>query len=98
MSMQQKENVYSARQKIGLFVAVPLFVLLVILPPPAGLSPQGWYVLASALLMAVLWISECIPIPVTALLPLVLFPFFSVSTFGQVAINYARAWGHQLRH
>lgn len=89
--MMQKNHAYSTRQKVGLFVAVPLFLLMVLLPAPAGLNQPGWLVLATALLMAVLWISECIPIPVTALLPLLLFPFFRVSAFGEVAVNYANS-------
>lgn len=89
--MNPQKNEYSTRQKVGLFAGFPLFVIMIFLPPPSGLSAPGWFVLASALLMAILWISECIPIPVTALLPLLLFPFFKVSPFGAVASNYANS-------
>ena len=41
--------------------------------------------------MATLWITECIPIPVTALLPLVLFPLFGVHEFANVAKSYANS-------
>ncbi|MFQ5628605.1 MAG: SLC13 family permease, partial [bacterium] len=63
----------------------------ILVPAPAGLSQEGWRVFISAIVMALLWITECIPIPVTALLPLILFPFFSVSSFSNVAVNYANS-------
>lgn len=44
---------------------------------------------AVAVLMAVLWISEAIPIPATALLPIVLFPLLDVMPITAVTANYA---------
>ncbi len=82
---------FSTRQKIGYLIALPLFVLLLALPAPEGLAVGGWRVFAAAALMAVLWMTECIPIPVTALLPLVLFPFFGVNKFADVAASYANS-------
>ena len=46
-------------------------------------------VAAVAVLMAVWWVSEAIPIPATALLPIVLFPFLSVMKTQQVTAAYA---------
>jgi len=43
---------------------------------------------ATALLMASWWIGEALPIPCTALLPLVLFPIFGVLPAGEVSRNY----------
>jgi sodium-dependent dicarboxylate transporter 2/3/5 len=60
-----------------------------ILPPPEGLSPQGWHTTGAAVLMAVLWIAESIPIPVTALLPLVLFPALGLGDIRATAAPYA---------
>jgi len=39
--------------------------------------------------MAIWWITEAIPIPVTALLPLVLFPLLGINTAAATAANYA---------
>ncbi|TVR58802.1 MAG: SLC13/DASS family transporter, partial [Gemmatimonadales bacterium] len=44
---------------------------------------------AVGVLMAVWWISEAIPIPVTALLPLVLFPLLGVATIGESTAPFA---------
>src|SRR5690606_33599463 len=41
---------------------------------PDGLSSEGVAILASTLWIATWWITEAIPIPVSSLLPLVLFP------------------------
>lgn len=46
-------------------------------------------VLALALLMAVWWMGEAIPLPATALLPLVILPLFNVSKITSVAPSYA---------
>ncbi|MFQ5630715.1 MAG: SLC13 family permease, partial [bacterium] len=89
--MQQNANEYSLRQKIGFFLTLPVFILFILLPAPAGLSQEGWRVFASAAVMAILWITECIPIPATALLPLILFPFFGVNAIANVAVNYANS-------
>ena len=40
--------------------------------------------------MAVWWISEAVPIAVTSLLPLVLFPLFGITSLGDAASNYGK--------
>jgi solute carrier family 13 (sodium-dependent dicarboxylate transporter), member 2/3/5 len=77
------------RQVIGLALAVALFVLILILPAPEGLEAMGWRVAAVAVLMAVLWLTEALPIPVTALLPLILFPLLDVRSMDEAASPYA---------
>ncbi len=44
----------------------------------------------TVLWMAVWWISECVPIPVTALLPLVLFPLLGIQDLPATAAHYGR--------
>lgn len=46
-------------------------------------------VLALALLMAIWWMGEAIPLPATALLPLAILPLFEVSKITDVTPNYA---------
>ncbi|WP_256440437.1 anion permease [Jeotgalicoccus sp. WY2] len=45
-----------------------------ILPTPAEMPEAANTVLAAILWIAVWWVTEAIPIPVTSLLPLILFP------------------------
>lgn len=65
---------YSPAQLIGLVLGPLLFFLTLLFFKPEGLSPEGVAILASTLWIASWWITEAIPIPVTSLLPLVLFP------------------------
>lgn len=80
---------YGKRKKIGLFAGVLLFVLILLLPAPEGLSASGWRTAAVALLMAAWWITEALPIAVTALLPIVLLPVLDVVSAGSATSPYA---------
>ncbi len=59
---------------IGLFLGPIIFLLTILFFHPIGLSDQANAVLATTLWIAIWWITEAIPIEVTALLPIVLFP------------------------
>jgi len=80
---------YRPAQRIGLVVGGVVFIVALLSPAPAGLSSQGWHTAAVALLMAVWWMTEAIPIPATALLPLALFPTLGVLDAGDAAAPYA---------
>lgn len=80
------------RGLVGLVLGPAVFLLLLALPEPAGLSPQGMRVAAVAALMAIWWISEAIPVPATALLPVLLFPVLGVLDGSEIT----RAYGHHL--
>ena len=71
---------------IGLFFL--LFTLLTV--PPEGLSQSGWYVTGVVLLMASWWATEALPLPVTALVPLALFPLLGIYDFSD-ANNTAKS-------
>lgn len=80
---------YGARQRIGLFLGIIIFFTVLIFPTPEGLTAEGMYVAAIALLMAVWWISEALPIAAIALIPIALFPVFGVMTSQEVTNQYA---------
>ena len=61
-------------KRIGLVLGPLLFVIINLFVKPEGLSPEGVAVLASTVWIAIWWITEAIPIAVTALLPIILFP------------------------
>ncbi|WP_447553698.1 DASS family sodium-coupled anion symporter [Vreelandella sp. EE22] len=65
---------YNKAQTIGLVLGPLLFALIVMFFRPEDLSFEGRMVLAVTLWVAVWWITEAIPIPVTSLLPIVLLP------------------------
>ena len=71
-------------------VAGPLlFIIILLAPTPEGLSAAGSTTLALALWMAVWWLSLAVPLPVTALLPLVLLPVLGVAPPRAAAAPYA---------
>lgn len=77
------------RAVAGLLVGGLLFAAVVASPAPAGLSTEAWRTAGVGLLMASWWVSEAIPIPATALLPLVLFPVLGVAPIGVAAAPFA---------
>lgn len=83
------ESAYGARQWAGWVLGPAALAATLLLPPPEGLSPEGWRTTGAALLMAVLWITESIPIPITALLPLLLFPALGLGDIREAAAPYA---------
>lgn len=77
------------RQKVGAVLGPVLLLMTWVLPAPAGMSPEAWKTAGIAALMAVWWISESVPIPVTALLPIVLFPLGELADIRSVMPAYA---------
>lgn len=76
------------RNFIALFGG-PLAGLLLAILLPESLPFEGRAVAGAALWMAIWWMTEAVPIPVTSLLPLVLFPLFGMDTMAKVAAPYA---------
>lgn len=74
---------------IGFFGGLFLFALMIFSSPPEGLSIAGWRTAAAAILMAIWWVTEVIPISATAMLPLVLFPILDVGNITETATPYA---------
>jgi sodium-dependent dicarboxylate transporter 2/3/5 len=80
---------YRPIQRYGLILGGVAFVVLLLLPAPAALGVDGWRTAAVATLMAVWWMTEAIPIPATALLPLGLFPLLGVLSAADASAPYA---------
>jgi solute carrier family 13 (sodium-dependent dicarboxylate transporter), member 2/3/5 len=72
-------------------LAGPLLFLLTLLSPPwfAGMSANAWLITGLTGWMALWWITEPVPIPVTALLPIVVVPLLSLDSIGNVTAPYA---------
>ena len=78
-----------AYKKRGFWIGLAVFFIVLFSPNPASLSPIGWAVAAVTLLMAIWWATEAVPVAVTALLPLALFPLLHVTDFKTAALPYA---------
>jgi len=78
----------SLRSRVGLPLGPALAVLVAWLPLP-GLDPAAQRTAAVAVWMAAWWMTEAIPIPATALLPLAAFPTLEISSSQEAATPYA---------
>jgi len=77
----------SRRDLISLLAGALLFVLMLAINP-FNVSHQANLVLAVAVLMISWWVSEAIPMPVVALLPLILFPLMGIATIKETSASY----------
>jgi solute carrier family 13 (sodium-dependent dicarboxylate transporter), member 2/3/5 len=81
-----------SRKYIGLLTGLVVFVIILLLPAPGGMSAEGRNALAVVALMTVWWIAEAIPVYATAFLPLVLYPLLKVLPASETAGNYGHSY------
>jgi solute carrier family 13 (sodium-dependent dicarboxylate transporter), member 2/3/5 len=74
--------------RIGLFGGPLTFILILAGFDSEGLSPEAKAMLALTAWMAIWWITEALPIAVTAFLPLVWMPLLGILKIGDVSANY----------
>lgn len=72
----------------GLVLGLIVFFIVLIFVDLQPEKPEVSYTFAVAVLMAIWWVSEAIPLAVTALLPVVLFPFLGVMNGKDVSATY----------
>ena len=89
MEALTEPRTYRPAQRLGLLLGGLIFLLLLVIPAPAGLSIEGWRTVAVTVLMATWWMTEAIPIPATAILPLGLFPTLGVLDVESASAPYA---------
>ena len=78
-------------KNIGLISGPLSFLLILFFFQPNGLDPEAKAILASTVWIAIWWITEAIPIAVTALLPIILFPL----TGGLSLTETTASFGHK---
>ncbi|KXS50910.1 MAG: solute carrier family 13 (sodium-dependent dicarboxylate transporter), member 2/3/5 [Marinobacter sp. T13-3] len=76
-------------QVIGLILGAACLLMSWAVPAPATMGAEAWSALGLMLLMAVWWSTEAIPIPATALLPIVLIPALGLGSVSQATAAYA---------
>ncbi len=82
------ENFASKTKLVGLVAGPLLFLTLYLLLGTTALSAKAVIVLSLGAWMVTWWVTEAVPIPVTALLPMVLFPLLSISTVREASQPY----------
>lgn len=78
---------FSKGQKIGLLAGLIIFLAFLIIPFD-GITPASRRMAGIAILMAIWWIFEVIPLAITALLPIPLYPLLKIMPSSKVAVNY----------
>lgn len=73
----------------GFVAGLAILAATLLLPPPGDLQPAGWRTLGLALMMAVWWTTEPVPIAVTALMPPIVLPLAGVADIAAAAAPYA---------
>lgn len=73
---------------IGFVIAPLLFIWITLFMDLEPGKPAVTYTLGVAVLMAIWWVTEVVPLAITALLPVVLFPIFGVMNGKDVSSTY----------
>ena len=76
--------------RFGLAIYASLSLLVGFVSYGAGVPAPAANMAGIATMMASCWVSEVVPIPVTSLFPLVLFPLFGLAPLEAVAASYGR--------
>jgi sodium-dependent dicarboxylate transporter 2/3/5 len=79
-------------QKIGLVLGPLCFLAFNFFVHLNGLSPAGHAILASTLWIAIWWITEAIPIAMTSLLPIILFPLTGGLDIAETTASYGHKY------
>lgn len=79
-------------RRAGFWAGPILFLLILLAAHPDGLSREANAVMAVTVWISIWWITETVPLPVTSLLPIVLFPLLHVLPVGETTVAY----GHPL--
>jgi sodium-dependent dicarboxylate transporter 2/3/5 len=89
MARLEKTVRMGAGKRGGFIVGAIVCIAMLLIPAPGGLSTEAWRTAAVGSLMAIWWITEALPIPATALIPLVLFPLLGIASMGASAAPFA---------
>jgi sodium-dependent dicarboxylate transporter 2/3/5 len=81
-----------SKRLIGLILGPLFFLYILLFFHPEGLSKPANAVLASTIWIAIWWISEVIPIAVTALLPIILFPLTGGLNINETTASYGHKY------
>src|SRR5690606_16522002 len=79
-------------KRIGFLLGPLAFILILSFFKPEGLSEEGRAILASTAWVAIWWITEAIPIAVTSLLPIVLFPLSGGLDLGTTTASFGHKY------
>lgn len=77
-------------RNFNMLLGMVLFTIMLFLPSPEGMSDSAWDLAAVTVLLACWWSTEALPVPITSLLPVVLFPALGITTIADATAPYAQ--------
>lgn len=72
----------------GLWGGLAAFLIMMVVPAPAGMPVEAWRTTALVVLMATWWMTQALPLTATALVPFVAFPLFGIMRAAEAAAAY----------
>ena len=75
-------------KRIGFWLGLAAFLATLILPVPQGMPPAAWPTAGLVAWMALWWMTEALPLSVTALLPFIVLPLLNVANANKAAAAY----------
>lgn len=72
----------------GLWGGLLLFTIMLLAPAPEGMPLAAWHAAAVIALMATWWMTQALPLTVTALVPFLAFPLLGIMNASETAASY----------
>ena len=78
-------------KSLGLWLGIGVLLFTLVMPSPFAetVPVSAWHTAGLATCMAIWWISEAVPVAVTALLPLMIAPLLDLGSIGQISALYS---------
>ena len=77
-----------SKKNISLILGPLTFIFIFLFVKPEGLSENAQVVLAITSWIAIWWITECVSIAITSLLPIILFPLCGALSLEETTASY----------
>jgi sodium-dependent dicarboxylate transporter 2/3/5 len=75
-------------ERVGFWGGLVIFAVMLFLPAPTAMEPSARHVAALTILMATYWMTQALPLTVTAFLPFLALPLMDIMTAQDVAKEY----------
>ncbi|GAB3334040.1 SLC13 family permease [Marivirga atlantica] len=77
---------------LPLYLGPIVFIILEVIGKPESMNVQAFHVLATTIWIAIWWVTEAVPIAVTALLPIILFPLTGAVPLADTTVAYGHRY------
>lgn len=88
-SVSEERHHFTPMRVLGLALGPLVFALTLLTTPFEGLSPEAYRTLGLMAWMVLWWLTEAVPLPATALLPIIILPLTGISSLTRALTSYA---------